>query len=131
MLSGKQLRVTMIPGRRTFTLIELLVVVAIIAILAALLLPALGKAKFQARRISCVNQQRQVGIALTTFADDNDSRYPQRAVEQAPHDAIRLMGLKWGLYGVDDRAVLAEAMPSISSSAPSPLFRTETAMRGT
>ena len=111
MLSGKQLRVTMIPGRRTFTLIELLVVVAIIAILAALLLPALGKAKFQARRISCVNQQRQVGIALTTFADDNDSRYPQRAVEQAPHDAIRLMGLKWGPYGVDDRAVLANAMP--------------------
>jgi prepilin-type N-terminal cleavage/methylation domain-containing protein len=111
MLSGKQLRVTMIPGRRTFTLIELLVVVAIIAILAALLLPALGKAKFQARRISCVNQQRQVGIALTTFADDNDSRYPQRTLDPKPHGPIRIMGLSWGVYGVDDRAVLAEAMP--------------------
>jgi prepilin-type N-terminal cleavage/methylation domain-containing protein/prepilin-type processing-associated H-X9-DG protein len=62
--------------RRGFTLIELLVVATIMSILAALLIPVLARARSSARRVGCVSNERQIGLAVLSYAQDYDERLP-------------------------------------------------------
>jgi len=91
--------------RRAFTLIELLVVVAILALLMAILLPSLRGAKVIARRVACLSNQRQIGIAVHMWLNDKNGWFPHKYIgggfpppDNRPNGAVPLDGYIWGQY---------------------------------
>lgn len=110
--------------RRAFTLIELLVVIAIIAILAAMLLPALSKAKGKAHQIACINNLKQLSLAFLLYLNDSQDVFPAGA-GRAP--AVPVME-DWIYWNVNDPAI---TIPARHDLAKAPLnayvgnFKTE------
>jgi prepilin-type N-terminal cleavage/methylation domain-containing protein/prepilin-type processing-associated H-X9-DG protein len=97
---------------RGFTLIELLVVIAIISILAAILFPVFAQAREKARQISCLSNQKQIGLALVMYVQDYDERYP----EEHPQDSNPAVNDNNAqLEGIDYGSPFEKIMPYIAS----------------
>jgi prepilin-type N-terminal cleavage/methylation domain-containing protein/prepilin-type processing-associated H-X9-DG protein len=86
---------TLMKSSRGFTLIELLVVIAIIAILAAILFPVFAKAREKARQISCLSNEKQIGLAFTQYIQDNDEKLPDGEGYLAAADNYQGDGSGW------------------------------------
>ena len=113
-------------NRLGFTLIELLVVIAIISILASLLLPTLARSKERALVTTCLNNLRQIGIAMKIRNDDHDGRFPAESVDNG---AGLQMSTQESIGGFDPQPIFnlaflpAKARPLFNYLSPSEVFK--------
>lgn len=98
------------PLRRAFTLIEIVIVVAILGLLAALLFPALARAREQARQGSCTSNLHQIGLAVTLYSQDFSNRYPTSLADLVP-PALALHNSAGG-EGMPDKIDPVEPAPT-------------------
>lgn len=112
--------------RKMFTLIELLIVISIIAILAAMLLPALSRVKYKAKLVVCMNNQKQIATGATLYASENSGRWPHRGGYDLATNTYT-SGTSWSssLFctegtGFDDRPLFKELFPINETQCPFP-----------
>lgn len=118
--SSHNVRHSLLERKHSFTLIELLVVVAIIAILAGMLLPALNKAKNTAQAVSCVNNQKQVNLSVHLYLNDFNMRLPYVNNDSGSGNEYNKGWLYWliaGKYLLDDNLKI-RFCPAASTGRP-------------
>lgn len=105
--------VPLVPRKmRKFTLIELLIVIAIITILAAMLLPALNKAREKAHATNCVNNFKQVGISMSLYLNDNDEMFPRYGTSEGGKNLAWSGNLARGNYLPSAKSLICPAIPT-------------------
>jgi len=117
---------------RGFTLIELLVVIAIIAVLMAILMPALNRAREQGKRSACLNNLKQLALAWNVYADDNDNRIVNGNTSTGSHNKDGTCWVYWPGWGATEerqieelkRGLLFSYCPNIN------LYKCPTGVRG-